>query len=62
MPSVGRSRDKGTGKEDRGLDAPHTAPEVAGKNGDLQVFVALAVPIFAISALIIGVCLALSPR
>ena len=43
------------------MDAPRT-PELPGTNGDLQVFVALAVPIFAISALIIAVCLALSPR
>ena len=44
------------------MDTPRTAPEVGGSNEDLQVFVALAVPIFAISALIIGVCLALSPK
>ena len=44
------------------MDAPRSLPEVEGSNGDLQVFVALAVPIFAISALIIAVCLALSPR
>ena len=44
------------------MDAPRTVPELPGTNGDLQVFVALAIPIFAISALIIGVCLALSPK
>lgn len=44
------------------MDAPRTVQEVGGSSGDLQVFIALAVPIFAISVLIIGVCLALSPK
>ncbi len=43
------------------MDAPRTLPE-APRTEDLQVFVALAVPIFAVTALIIGVILALSPK
>lgn len=43
------------------MDAPRTLPE-QHRTEDVQVFVALAVPIFAVSALIIVVILALSPR
>ncbi len=43
------------------MDAPRTLPEVH-RTEDLQVFVVLAVPIFAITVLIIGVILALSPK
>ncbi len=43
------------------MDAPRTLPEPP-KTEDVQVFVALAVPIFAVTALIIAVILQLSPR
>ena len=43
------------------MDAPRTLPD-APHTEDLQVFVALAVPIFAVSALIIVVILALGPK
>ncbi len=43
------------------MDAPRTVPE-RPRTEDLQVFVILGGSIFAISALIIGVILALSPR
>jgi hypothetical protein len=43
------------------VDAPRTLPEPP-RTEDVQVFVALAVPIFAVSALIIGIILALTPK
>jgi hypothetical protein len=43
------------------MDAPRTLPELP-RTEDVQVFVALAVPIFAVTALIIGVILAFSPK
>lgn len=43
------------------MDAPRTLPEQP-KTEDVQVFIALAVPIFAVTALILGIILALSPR
>ena len=43
------------------MDGPRTLPEPS-RTEDVQVFVALAVPIFAITVVIIGVILALSPK
>ena len=43
------------------MGAPRPLPE-RPRTEDVQVFVALAVPIFAVSALIIGVILALGPK
>ena len=43
------------------MDARRTLPEHT-RTEDLQVFIALAVPIFAVSALIIVVILALGPK
>lgn len=43
------------------MDAPRTLPEQP-KTEDVQVFIALAVPIFAVTALILGIILALSPK
>ncbi len=43
------------------MDAPRTLPEQP-RTEDVQVFVALAVPIFAVSALIIGLILALGTK
>jgi hypothetical protein len=43
------------------MDAPRTLPEQP-KTEDLQVFLALALPIFGVTALIIVVILQLSPR
>lgn len=43
------------------MDAPRTLPEHT-QTEDLQVFLALAVPIFGVTALILGVILALSPK
>jgi hypothetical protein len=43
------------------MDAPRTLPEQP-RTEDVQVFVALAVPIFAVSALIIAVILALGTK
>ncbi len=43
------------------MDTPRTLPEPP-KTEDLQVFLALALPIFAVTAVIIVVILQLSPR
>lgn len=43
------------------MDTPRTVPEKP-QTEDLQVFLALALPIFAVTALIIVVILQLSPR
>ncbi len=46
---------------ERGMDAPRTLPDPP-KTEDLQVFLALALPIFAVTALIIVIVLQLSPK
>ena len=43
------------------MDAPSTLPEETHTE-DLQVFLAMALPIFAVTALIIVVILQLSPK
>jgi hypothetical protein len=43
------------------MDAPRTLPEQP-KTEDLQVFLVLSLPIFAVTFAIIGIILALSPK